>query len=117
MFGLSGIKLIIIAVATTVLIATMGTLIYNYNKNLKLAAILKHQNAQLEENIKAKEAEIEFMEELQLVNDNALIERDRVIEDLETQLEGINEDLGDDAQEQVPNSVKEVIRRLRGTSQ
>lgn len=117
MFGLGGMKLIIIAVVTTVLIATMGTLVYNYNKNLKLAAILKFQNIQLQENILAKEQELEFMTKLQTINDEALLARDEIIIELESELVGIHDNLGDDAQDQAPESVKEVIRRLGETSQ
>jgi len=115
MFGLGGMKLIIIAVAAAVLLGLGGTLIYNYNSNLKKVARLEIQNGILIENVKHKDALILTMKKLEEVSEEVLAEREKNLNILQEQLENITTDLGDGADDQIAESLKEALRRLEGT--
>ena len=72
-------------------------------------AAIEIQRVSLEEKDKA----IQSLEDLIKLNEEILEERDIELEDLANQLEGLTENLGDDSEDQAPESIKELFRRLK----
>ena len=67
---------------------------------------------QLEQSVKDKDRFIELQNNEIKLKEMILLQRDKIIEELEKKYEDITNDLGDDENELAPKSIQELMQRL-----
>lgn len=66
-----------------------------------------------EETIKNKNNQIDSLRKINALNEQIIVEKDKEVEDLESQLDGITKELGSDANDLAPEAIRELFRRLQ----
>ncbi len=104
------------AIAITVLaVITLGSLAVNsWYTTVQENAVLKVQQQQLEQTIDDKNKLIKLNEDLLKLRDQIILERDTEIGQLERHLDTITDNLPDNPTDTVPESTRELIKRLSG---
>lgn len=100
-----------VAIIVVVLAAGLG--LYKYNRLVSDNALLKYENVQLARSIKEKDATITFERNLRVKIDEAIQEQNQKLDQLSNRFENITVDLGPDSGDQAPDSLKELLRRIR----
>lgn len=104
------------AIAITVLaVISIGSFAVNsWYTTVQENAVLKLQQRQLEQTIDEKNKIIKLNEDLVKLRDQIILERDTEIGHLERRLDTITDNLPENPNDVVPESTRELIRRLSG---
>lgn len=112
MFGL-GISTSIKYSAIILVCLTLAGGAYYISNLISENARMKNAVVQLEQAVADKEILIRLQNADAALKDKVLIENQKRIEELNSELETLQEDLGEDVDSQAADSLKEYIRRLK----
>jgi predicted negative regulator of RcsB-dependent stress response len=100
-----------IVIGLLIVVVAFGA--WRYTKLVENYAIAKQTISQLEQNVKDKEAALQIERDVAKLKDNVILKLNEDKDKLESQLESITENLGEDADDVAPASIRETIKRLK----
>lgn len=103
------------AIAITILaILSIGSFAVNsWYDTVQENAVLEMKNSQLRQDIKDKDEFIRLTELVTRLKDEIIVERDKTLDELERQVDALTEGLPENPNDTVPESTKELIKRLK----
>lgn len=113
MFGVP-LKELLIMGAVIAVIAAGGWFFYSYNKALKENGAANAKIEVLQQNVNDLSEKIETLEKQREIDQRIQDAHIKDLMDMQDQLQDLNQNLGQDAEDQAATSIKEYFKRLEG---